>query len=587
MLTDGAWMPVQKTAKNDKGEVAYLVGDKWLTDTPQPTETQAPQATQTTQASEPSILDRAKRVAGLGIRAAGPVGAGALAGAAMGAPIGGVGAIPGALAGAGAMSVAQLYDRMSGNNVTDRLMDKMGVPRPETGVEKFAVDVTGGMADAAGVIGAGRTMANSASPVVRGIGETLATNPALQINASAGGAGASSVARENGVGTTGQVVAGLAGGLAVPVAGRLARSIYEVPRDVANTIMAANGSDASAKALAVEAVRRITGDQADDLAKVAATGGTKYVEGTKPTIAEVIAERNMNSPDKIGGSVLRLQKDMTGAVGVEDFFQSIEKKNLALTDAAKKQLNKLYGPKMDAALGITVGNEGGRKVPVDGIKEAIGKILANPKYEGLKVIEDSLVDSIKQIDDMAKETGSVNAKALQNLRGQIGTTIGKYSKANQSFDKRLNAGVEREVQLAIDDAIEASGGAGWKDLMKGYAQSAQNIGKQKERLIESKKQAVGVRSQVSPGNIAASDVARPPTLLNRTMMLTNFIMKNLAENANTPVAKETAKLLADPAEFAKALDGPISNPISKQAREWANKAVMGAMAAEREPEQSQ
>ena len=168
------------------------------------------------EAAAPTAMDRAKRVAGLGIRVAGPIGAGAIAGAALGAPLGGVGAIPGAIAGAGAMGVTQLIDKITGLNATDKAMDFMGVPRPETGIERFSTDVTGAMANAAGGISAARTLAAPATltpTVTQNVAQSLTQAPGKQIAAAGMGAGASDIAAGMGAGPTGQFAAGVAGSM--------------------------------------------------------------------------------------------------------------------------------------------------------------------------------------------------------------------------------------------------------------------------------------------------------------------------------------------------------------------------------------
>lgn len=178
--------------------------------------------------SAPTAEDRMRRVAGLGVRAAGPIGAGALVGGAIGSVVPGVGTALGATAGAGAATLTQLIDKMTGRNITDTFLDSIGVPRADTPVEKFATDVTGSMAGGAGILNLGRTMAAQvpgqiAQTTGQRVAESLTQLPGRQIAAAGTSAAASNLAGQAGAGPVGQFVAGLVGGMA-PFAGSMVRA---------------------------------------------------------------------------------------------------------------------------------------------------------------------------------------------------------------------------------------------------------------------------------------------------------------------------------------------------------------------------
>lgn len=124
---------------------------------------------------EPPDGTTASGIAASVARGAAPYATGALVGAAAGAPLAGVGAIPGAIAGIGATALTQLgtdvYNWVSGQkaitpqDVTDKILDSVGIKRPSTPIEG-AAETTGGIA--ASMIGvptapeiiAGRSAAN-------------------------------------------------------------------------------------------------------------------------------------------------------------------------------------------------------------------------------------------------------------------------------------------------------------------------------------------------------------------------------------------------------------------------------------------
>lgn len=100
----------------------------------------------------------------------------------------------------------------------EQLADVLGLPRPETTSERIGGDVTSALTGVGGGIGAARQLAQRAPGVVSRIGQTIAERPGLQAASAVTGATSAGAAREAGVGPTGQAVAGLAGGLAAPVA---------------------------------------------------------------------------------------------------------------------------------------------------------------------------------------------------------------------------------------------------------------------------------------------------------------------------------------------------------------------------------
>lgn len=90
---------------------------------------------------------------GLVTRAVAPYAAAAGTGALAGAPLAGVGAIPGAIAGVGAYGLGQLADYLTtggkGQEAVERGLTAIGLPEPETGLERV------GVASIRGTLGAG------------------------------------------------------------------------------------------------------------------------------------------------------------------------------------------------------------------------------------------------------------------------------------------------------------------------------------------------------------------------------------------------------------------------------------------------
>lgn len=158
-------------------------------------------------------LNAIPRQAGLGARAVGPVAAGAAMGAAMGAPFAGVGAIPGAMAGAGAMGLTQFIDKVSGMNNIDKIMDRMGLPKPQNATERVTQDVLGMAAGQSGLNSLGQVLSKSTGPILSRVGQSLAANPIQQTVGAASAGAAGGASREAGGSPLEQFGASVIGGV--------------------------------------------------------------------------------------------------------------------------------------------------------------------------------------------------------------------------------------------------------------------------------------------------------------------------------------------------------------------------------------
>jgi hypothetical protein len=179
----------------------------------------------------------AEGVAGAIGRGLAPTAAFAGLGAALGGP-------PGALAGAAVPVVTQLVGDpvVMGVNALlgtqfdtpsvalENLLTSIGVPEARTATERVLQTTAGAVGGGAGMIGLGRTMAQSARPVIAGIGEALAAQPAAQLAGSATGGAAAQGTAEAGGGPLAQFGVGLLGGAGGAAA--VMRPTAAVPRPV-------------------------------------------------------------------------------------------------------------------------------------------------------------------------------------------------------------------------------------------------------------------------------------------------------------------------------------------------------------------
>jgi len=96
-----------------------------------------------------------------------------------------------------------------------RLLDKMGLPKPETATERVVGDISRAVSGTGGVIGTGQKMAGM-------VGQQLAAAPISQVGAASGSAAAGGTAREMGASEPVQLAANLLGGV---VGGKAGSSI--------------------------------------------------------------------------------------------------------------------------------------------------------------------------------------------------------------------------------------------------------------------------------------------------------------------------------------------------------------------------
>jgi len=117
--------------------------------------------------------------------------------------------------------------------------------------------------------------------------------------------------------------------------------------------------------------------------------------------------------------------------------------------------------------------------PLEGapLAQRIASVAQNPQFAANDLIE----GSVKQIaDDIAKWTNSggvIDANALEAIRKNSVTAAIAQLRPGMDATSQRNAaaGVLSRTKPLIDDAIEAAGGAGWRDYLTTHAKGMQKI----------------------------------------------------------------------------------------------------------------
>jgi hypothetical protein len=180
--------------------------------------------------------------------------------------------------------------------------------------------------------------------------------------------------------------------------------------------------------------------------------------------------------------------------------------------------------------------------PLEGnsVVRSIQTVAKNPEIAGLDLVE----GSVRQIaDDIAKWTNSggiIDARALDAIRkNSVNSVVAQLRQGMDATSQRqAAAGVLTRIKPVIDDAIEAAGGAGYRDYLKQHAQMSQKIAEKQLtgealRLFKTDKNAF-VRLVQNESPEAVEKILGPGKY---------NIAVELAESTLAPLEAEAAKVL--------------------------------------------
>jgi len=465
------------------------------------------------------------------------------------------------------------------------IADLISLPSPEGKQERVVGDIARTMAAGGGTMGLTKAVAPMLTGAAQGAAEMMAANPLTQ-TISAGGAGfGSGMARESGASPMVQMGAGLAGGMLAPAGVATAGKIVGGVGDIADLVGATFGSTGSVERLTKDAATRLAGEKAGALVP-ALRNATEIVPGAKPTVAEAIAEQTMGKPYVFGGQTARMQKSLSGASGVEDMLPTTMRAQKAAIESFTEGVEKSLAPVRNSLL------RRANKVGVDTnpILQRIEDIVTTPGTREAEMVKSVIPKIADKIGNMKQSApGVVDSRDIYALRKNLYKTIKEFSKESGTWDKKMGAKLEREIQLEIDNAIDKSlGSKMWSEgYMNTYAGKMKDVRAHQERMEEAKEITKGVKG-TNLADVVRGEAPQFPTLLSRPMMAINFALKTVLGDANTPVAKELAKRMADPAEYAKLIALPPTHPTRRlvdRVQEIAATTMAAQQAATQEQEQ--
>jgi len=144
--------------------------------------------------------------------------------------------------------------------------------------------------------------------------------------------------------------------------------------------------------------------------------------------------------------------------------------------AASASLDLGEGARFAQAAANTLRANGVKPLEGKPLIDSISRIKSNPEYGGNDLIAGAVDNVARDIAQWTKN-GIIDAKALEAIRkNSVTAAIQQLRPGMDATSQRnLAAGVLSDIKPLIDDAIEASGGTGWKQYLDDYTKGMQQI----------------------------------------------------------------------------------------------------------------
>lgn len=415
------------------------------------------------------------------------------------------------------------------------ISDILGLPKPETEMERGVQSIAQAMGGAAGSArmaeAAGRQLV---SPIARQVAQTLATSPLAQTAAAATAASATEAVKEMGGGTGAQLAAGLFGGAMIPGGGTAAQAVGRAAPEVVRPF-----TQAGREVITGNVLRQLATD-AERAAEAAATY-TPRVPGYTPTTAQATRDIGLISAE---GPIRSMD---TGQFGIQT--AQANRARMAILDRLAKDKD---------ALERAIAKRDEVTAPLR--EEAFAKANVTPEtfQSGVSLTVNKTIEDILASDVGARSTVE-NTMRWAQQQVQRGTTPqrlyevrkdlrdasqGRLDKEGAAYS--LAKGQLEQVIRSIDDALEAAA-PGYKDYLQKYAASSRGI----ERLEAAQQfkskvltttpdpSSMGDYLISQPSFVRAIRDAEKDTKLSKTQLA---VLKRLGEDLDSGVLGRAVKV---------------------------------------------
>lgn len=333
---------------------------------------------------------------------------------------------------------------------------------------------------------------------------------------------------------------GAAIGGALPVVGKVLAPV----RQVADLFL-----PGGAERIATRYDKKIVGEAAIPKVVAALESAREFIPGSKPTAAQALA----NVPE---GSPVAAQQAITSRTGggvSAAFGQRKLDQQQAIADAMLER-NQVTSPMREQVMDrvrMTNAADPERALKAAPLATAIERSSMEP---GTSTIAKKTLDSL-QADIRASAdpiTGQLDPRELYRIRKEVGNTIAVHAKETQNWDKKQAAALEHQAQRMMDDAIERSGGSGWKDYLREFSSRSGKIDAEIERAKAALKPVQ--RTDLQGGvNVAEGARLHVPQLFSRPVAITNAILRTMGHGIEPQVDAVMAQRYLNPQQLADAL----------------------------------
>lgn len=203
----------------------------------------------------------------------------------------------------------------------------------------------------------------------------------------------------------------------------------------------------------------------------------ELVPGSQPTVGQASGNAGLASLERAATAtspestnLAQVRTEAQNAARVKALGDVAQ--NDAALEAARQAREAGTAPLREAALRLA--NESGG-VDTSTLTRRITGLASQPGIRASDVVSQSLGAIKSKIKELAGEGKSINAKDLYMVRKEAGNIVKKFAEETKNFDQRLTAGLVKDVQGYIDDAIEQSGGAGWRDYLTKYQELSRPV----------------------------------------------------------------------------------------------------------------
>lgn len=229
---------------------------------------------------------------------------------------------------------------------------------------------------------------------------------------------------------------------------------------------------------------------------------------------------------------------------------------------------------------------GASPLTIDKAQRKVDTIGATPGLRASVTVEKAMKVVEERLQKVAGPDGSVAAEDLYMLRKEMGSYIETAAKESANWDKKLTAGLQRDLQMAIDDSIEAAiGNTGeWRRYLREYSQRSKAIdmaGDMQERARNPLQRSTIGESD----HVAAQTSTGLPNLLDRNAMIASAILKAAGKGKAADVTRSLSGMALDPEKMAAALEGKVPTaPPRGNPRPQSSAATRAAASAAAVPE---